>query len=628
MLQTLSKIGEQLLEGHGIWARLTIDPKTTEDKNQWVCPILFDCNEPEIRFMNLERYYPSDDPDTEPSSIKYKYINPDKWGRRGRKCALTVEAKNYTMLPETFFGKSGEGSPMLQSMKEFDSGLANSELFKAIENVYEVFNNSQEQLDLQKIKEHYGLGGNDEIVLFYALIRSPKIKNGETTPLNQLTGFEDLFIRKFGTPEGLKTGIDYVTGFETNETQGADFTGRYNIHKIFQTTTFNFASNFSDFNGNFRSSPDTLAALDKASGFILKKWNTYIAGVSHIIVPSFLHKDQKQIDLQEISDFILKSNELLFRLSEVETLSDSIVDQDIKIFWINYIAFESDGNSFKIMNHIKDVNSRYLLRLIEAFKEIEEQFNPYIKSKYSFTLQTIYNLVPIREQKAKNNEALLLFKDILEQHAIDPEILYKHFIRLIKCHRNGQFNEKGRHRSFTNIRKIESFDYAVMDACFKYHALFKILRTLNLMPMETTDQSELKPQEATSEFQNKVQEFFQKMNYPPEKQALFYLGRVLSHVAYAQYKKKHESKPVLNKLNFSGMDVPAIMRLSLDLNEKTRQYNIHYITDWDFARFREIFNEEDWPLSSEQNVFYLMTGYSFGLTVPKDSSGKKSSDES
>jgi CRISPR-associated protein Csh1 len=104
------------------------------------------------------------------------------------------------------------------------------------------------------------------------------------------------------------------------------------------------------------------------------------------------------------------------------------------------------------------------------------------------------------------------------------------------------------------------------------------------------------------------------MDYSETEIALFYLGRVLSSVAYAQYKKGHESKPVLNKINFNGMDADAIVRLSLDLREKTRQYNIHHKTEWNFSEFTERFNEKDWSLSKEQNVFYLMAGYSFGLT--------------
>lgn len=54
MLQTLAKIGEQLLEGKGIWASLTTEPKYDPEKKNWVCPILFDCVNKEIRVLRGE----------------------------------------------------------------------------------------------------------------------------------------------------------------------------------------------------------------------------------------------------------------------------------------------------------------------------------------------------------------------------------------------------------------------------------------------------------------------------------------------------------------------------------------------------------------------------------------------
>ncbi len=116
-----------------------------------------------------------------------------------------------------------------------------------------------------------------------------------------------------------------------------------------------------------------------------------------------------------------------------------------------------------------------------------------------------------------------------------------------------------------------------------------------------------------STFLQRMETFFQKMGYGEQEKAMFFLGRVLSTVAYAQYKKGYEAKPILNKINFNGMDVQAITRLSLDLAEKTVQYSIHQNTEWDFARFRNSFNPTHWTLTSEQNVFYLLAGYSFNL---------------
>ena len=49
MLNTLHRIGEQLLKGKGIWAMLTTEPEHNPEKKSWICPILFDCIEKDAK---------------------------------------------------------------------------------------------------------------------------------------------------------------------------------------------------------------------------------------------------------------------------------------------------------------------------------------------------------------------------------------------------------------------------------------------------------------------------------------------------------------------------------------------------------------------------------------------------
>ncbi|MEX1211956.1 MAG: TM1802 family CRISPR-associated protein [Balneolaceae bacterium] len=608
MLDTLKKIGDQLLEGQGVWASLITDPKFNPDKNNWVCPILFDCINREIRFLNDEMKLFKE----ESTAVKFRYISPRIWGPRGKKCALTVEQKNFQMLEETLFGKhEGDDGSMMDSMTDFNSEFKNSLIYAALKEINETLAIQRSTLDLGGFKDNLGFGNSEEVVLFYSLIRSEHIQDGDPIQLTKLDEYEDFIIGKFRPSENVKKGIDYVGGNISDKTVVADFSGRYNIHKIFQKTAANYASGFSfDFRKNFQADPETLSSLDRASDYVLKRLKTNIAGISHIVVPSLLHKDlNEEFDIHTIEIFIDTSSDLLFRYQSLDTEIEKSFPQ-IDLFWINYIAFESDGNSFKVINHINDVNSAYLKKLIELFGKTSLQFRDYIGDRYGFNLQLIYRMIPVRDgQKSKLNPVLNLFKDILEQRPIKTDVLFDHFITLALCH------WYGRYRAFPNIfDKFESFDFAIKDAVFKYSALIYALKQLNLIDMEREITQEENNKITNSEFQQRINRFFEKMDYGNDEKAIFYLGRVLSSIAYAQYKKGHKSKPVLNKVNFNGMDVQAIVRLSLDMAEKARQYNIHRETDWDFARFRERFNEKNWSLPKEQNVFYLMAGYSFGLT--------------
>ncbi len=120
----------------------------------------------------------------------------------------------------------------------------------------------------------------------------------------------------------------------------------------------------------------------------------------------------------------------------------------------------------------------------------------------------------------------------------------------------------------------------------------------------------------TKNYGQQIESFFDKMGYTETQKALFYLGRVLNQVAYAQKKSNHPTKPVLNKVNYNGMDRDAVLRLNLDLQEKVRQYvskiNLTSV-EFNFSKFTQYFNPNDpakW-LSPEENVFYILSGYSF-----------------
>ena len=604
MLSTLVKIGEKLLEGKGVWANLTSEPKYKAEKTNWVCPILFDCENGRISILKdeISRFQPIN------SIVKFRYLNTELWGRRGKKCALTVEPKNFSMLEETLFGKGKEDTgSMIRTIDEFQQ-FATNPIYAALLEIKEKLDKEKSKLDIAEIKKELDFGKDDEIVMFYSAIKSSKVNDGQQTVLTDLEGYDEFVLEKFDSKESGQEGIDYVSGDISKNVQDAIFSGRYNIHKIFQTTASNYATGFADFRKNFQINQATLAALDKASDYVLNRLQTRIAGITHIVIPSILHKDLDDFDIEETELFIDRSAELLFRYNSLDADIERELP-DASIFWVNYFAFESDGNSFKIMNHIKDVNSKYLRKLTETFATTEGNFRNYLGGKYPFNFQTIYYMIPVREgNKSKNNPALHLFKDILEQRSIETDFLFKHFLELILCH------WYGRYAAFPNIRKNESFDFAVKDAVFKYSALLYTLKKLNLINMENEENEVLETQEGKPDFQQRIDNFFSKMDYEKDQKTMFYLGRVLSSIAYAQYKKGHESKPILNKINFNGMDAQSIIRLSLDLAEKARQYNLHRETDGNFARFRESFNERQWNLSNQQNVFYLMAGYSFGLT--------------
>ena len=63
------------------------------------------------------------------------------------------------------------------------------------------------------------------------------------------------------------------------------------------------------------------------------------------------------------------------------------------------------------------------------------------------------------------------------------------------------------------------------------------------------------------------------------------------------------------------MDKEYIQRLRISLIEKAKQYNSIGKVVFTDNKFGELFNFNDWKLNPQEAVFFLLTGYSFGVGV-------------
>jgi CRISPR-associated protein Csh1 len=321
---------------------------------------------------------------------------------------------------------------------------------------------------------------------------------------------------------------------------------------------------------------------------------------------------------------------LLFNIKKLGSFTTAIEDelQDDEIFWINFIAFESDGNFFKSTEIIKDVSNFHFNKLIRTFNEInwryrEASFVEWNKVMMDYDFETkerrptnlnfnsLFKIIPLRKDMEKKNKALDLFKTILENRKVNISLLYDYFNELILCHFYGRYN------SYTNVQQYSKdyFYIAVRDSVFKYLAFIQLLKQLNLIDMEDTNSTT----ENLKQYDQKESDFFNEMNLNQEQRAMFYLGRMLNQVEYIQTKDK-KKKTVIEKVNFNGLEIGNIQRLRNDLNEKAKQYRLKYPKETNSVvfidnKFAGSFDFNKWvntPLNPQEALFFLLTGYSFG----------------
>jgi len=126
------------------------------------------------------------------------------------------------------------------------------------------------------------------------------------------------------------------------------------------------------------------------------------------------------------------------------------------------------------------------------------------------------------------------------------------------------------------------------------------------------EETQVSPTETGNKYDEAIQGFFEKMQLNRPQQAMFYLGRMLNTVEFIQKGKK---KTVIDKVNFNGMDRDDIQRLRLSLIEKAKQYSKVGKIIFTDSKFGDHFDYNQWNMNPQEAVFFLMTGYSFGIST-------------
>lgn len=629
MLNTLLKIGEWQSEGKSEWDRFLEFPEVKLKDGRgnpiknYTLSIIFDLDDQKVVVDqdNLKEYDPSDVQRTLPVKLK---------SSGSKKISAAGSGSRLNYLYTAFFGdinKDANSGHLFEAIENDYPDLLQDNFKEILQEVFSLENkfkekttrNGQKKVDIKSIEESFKLGSNEKIVFLICKIKSSE--HGFENPIlfSEIIPYKK-FLKYMYFPDSQKADenqtqkLCYASGMLMEDVQELNLTERYSLNKMFVTTTQNYAQewNKENFPKNYQVSLKYQNHLDYASHFLLNKgFRVSIADIPHVIIPQF--QENTKVDLEMALEGIQRKSDLLFNFNRLDYLSKMIEDEieENDIYWLNFIAYESDGNFFKSTEVIKDVSSFHYNKLLNTFFEINNQFEKYsfvnwesVMKEYneprSLNFNTLYQVIPLRKDKEKKNKALDLFKTILENRNVNKKILYDYFTELILCHYYERYN------SYTNVRQYgkNNFYFAVRDSVFKYLAFFEFLKKLNFIDME----EQTNPMNDPIQYDQLEKDFFNKMSFTQEQRAMFYLGRMLNSVEYLQHGK---NMTVIQKVNFNGMDKDSIQRLRIDLIEKAKQYNAMNRVVFTDQKFGNEFDYNNWTLSPQEAIFFMLTGYSF-----------------
>jgi len=622
MLNTLIRLGEELNTNTQSNNIPLYEGNITTIDNNYVLELIFDLDTEEmiVSPQNLKEF--------DPKLIqKFKLLKT--LSARNDKIYVSTLIDKIDHLSIALLGNENQVLGQLAGHIKKNYPQFTKTVFFEILSKISALKNQRVKLDKAYIERTCGLSKKDKLIFVTSSVKSNEYNINETKPLSAFNEYEEFLIQKFSQKEARSKDLTlcYASGKFEENVAVAEFTDRYSINKMFVKTTKNFLSNFEEDNlyKNYQISQKNSNYLATASAFILRNLTITIANVNHCIIPHFLTNSEINFEYS-LKNVLKKNSELLFQLTKFDELVTSLENEINEPYWITYLAFESDGKSFKTINQIKDVSIFYLNKVLEISTFIDKYFRyqlnyavnwenamtvydnrtkSIVNSK--FNVDTIYRIIPIRKDQNKN-EVLEIFKMIFENRPIQKIKVYKHFCNLILCHYYSRYN------AFVNISPQKNLDFAIRDSVFKYFAFITLLKQLNLFNnMEENEQMLISSTVLPENFAQRIDTFFEQMGYNEQQRGMFYLGRVLNTVTY--HIQEGKSKTVLDKINFNGIKWNAVHRLSTDLFDKARQYGELKQIIHNYSRFTSSFpaNENDWELDAEEAVFFLLSGYSFGI---------------
>jgi len=382
--------------------------------------------------------------------------------------------------------------------------------------------------------------------------------------------------------------------------------------KFYMTDKIGFSSNLQGekaFFKNYSLCEDCYKSILLAEAFIRNNLSSYLSNYSVYILPSLYL--QYTLPVKKIEDWAKYFKDKFWAIATIEgwySFQQKLEEykgyqltQDS--FILNFLFAEKSQSAFKIYQLIQDVPPSRLDKILETAADVQELGKNSIgENTWYLSLGKIYYLFSIGKTKNKKTKFILSFYNSLFSFIpIDYQVLIKEFVKRIWEIRFSVGAKEYNDIDFSNTILLQNF-------------LLCYLRKLSLLKGGEIMNDNNEEFVNVLEIRDDVKNFLKEAKYSEDMISLFLLGQLIGEVGKKQYDKGDKKKSILNKINFQGMDVNKLIRLFNDVYEKMKQYKVLSAeTEKIYGISKELFdkNKINWKLTPQENVFYILSGYSF-----------------
>lgn len=400
--------------------------------------------------------------------------------------------------------------------------------------------------------------------------------------------------------------------------------------KFYTTNQVIFSSDLTgDYTKNMVLCEECLNNIMAGENYIKDNLNTNIAGLSVYLIPHFIFgQPLDKNSLDNTTKWIKNSFNTVKNIKSIEKfkehatsekkLEDEIEDKN-SYFLLNILFYKRVNQATKIKRLIKDINPSIFDEIYKSQSKARQVYEKAIdKSLKTFLgLESIYYLTPIRikdGEMQQYNNLLYMYDAIFTKRTLDKKVIIKSILDaiVIKYLKKEGYNIKAGENNEIRDMVIQSGMYLKF---LEYLGCIKGSEKMDVTKLIVKDD---------------IKNYIDNMSYNEEETAMFLLGYLMGEIGNCEYKRAKEGKkPILNKLNYSGIDKNKIIRLSNLVFNKLRQEKILTYNEIIYNQCKQLIDENlnHWKMDKSENLYYILSGYSYSSTKAILNSKKENNEE-
>ncbi len=374
----------------------------------------------------------------------------------------------------------------------------------------------------------------------------------------------------------------------------------------------------SEFFRNFLLCDECYQNLLVGETYVRNKLKSRIGGLNIYIIPKFLFAGTfDAYELGRWSEYIVSSFNCVKSIRSIEEFNKNLDDYKYYIenkdnYIINLLFWKTppgQQSKVKVLKLIKDVPPSRFDTLSKKQSEINDTGKKLLDSQreWRVDLENIYYLIPLRRSKRDISEykkIVDLYDCIFSGKPVSYNFLINQFIELFQIYRFDKFDV---YNVGISNREESARDIGMVYTILRTNLLILYFLKLNLIKGgEKMDYDKLN-------VSGDLKDFIKEMGYDETKTAMFLTGNLIGEIGNAQIRKGTKKKPVLGKIIFQGMGKPKLIRLLNEVVEKLIEYDRLTYNEITLSECKRLMdkNIDNWNLSDQENVFYILSGYAY-----------------